>query len=78
MIGQVAGISRLALIQTDSERQTYMAQLAQDTLSTSAKVSRMVLERKQNYEQRNQARQYQLKQFIQQSSLEGLESNIGK
>ncbi|CAF1198861.1 unnamed protein product [Adineta steineri] len=78
MMGQISGISRLAVIQTDSERQTYMAQLAQDTLSTSAKVSRMVLERKQNYEQRNQARQYQLKQFIQQSSLEGLESNVGK
>ncbi|CAF3627324.1 unnamed protein product [Adineta steineri] len=78
MMGQVAGISRLAVIQTDSERQTYMAQLAQDTLSTSAKVSRMVLERKQNYEQRNQARQYQLKQFIQQSTSKGLESNIGK
>jgi hypothetical protein len=45
-----------------------MRQLAQDTLSTSAKVSRMALERKQQYKQQNQARQNQYNLFIQQSS----------
>jgi hypothetical protein len=63
MINQIAGLAALAVIQTDSEREACMQQLAQDTLSTSAKVSRMALERKQQYKQQNQ---YNL--FIQQSS----------
>jgi predicted transcriptional regulator len=78
MLSQISGISALAVIQTDDERQARMTQLAQDTLSTSAKVSRMALERKQQYEQRNQARQDEYKKFIQQITLEELGSVIGK
>lgn len=41
VLTQVSGVAGLAIIQTDDERQARMIQLAQDTLSTSAKVSRM-------------------------------------
>ena len=78
ILNQISGIAGLAIIQTDSERQARMTQLAQDTLSTSAKVSRMTLERKQQYEQRNQARQDEYKRFIQQITLEELGSSVGK
>jgi hypothetical protein len=78
MMNQIAGISKLLVIQTDNERESYLKQLAQDTLSTSAKVSRMALERKRQYEQRNQDRQYEYQQFIKQITLEDLVSTIGK
>jgi tetratricopeptide (TPR) repeat protein len=78
MINQISGLAGLTVIQTDSERQARMQQLAQDTLSTSAKVSRMALERKQQYEQRNQARQNEYNMFIQQIMSEELEGSIGK
>jgi hypothetical protein len=78
MINQISGMSGLAIIQTDSEREIRLKQLGQDTLSTSAKVSRMALERKQQYEQRNRARQDDYKRFIQQLILEELGASIGR
>jgi hypothetical protein len=78
MVNQIAGISGLLLLQTNSERESYMKQLAQDTLSTSSKVSRMALERKQQYEQRNKARQDEYERFIQQTTLADLGSSVGK
>jgi hypothetical protein len=78
MVNQIAGISGLLLLQTNSERDSYLKQLAQDTLSTSSKVSRMALERKQQYEQRNKARQDEYERFIQQTTLADLGSSVGK
>ncbi|CAF1402853.1 unnamed protein product [Rotaria sordida] len=78
MMSQIAGISRLILTQTNQERESLMKQIAQDTLSASARVSRMALERRQQYEQRNQERQEVYERFIQQATLEELQSTIGK
>ncbi|CAF0999290.1 unnamed protein product [Rotaria sordida] len=74
----VNGITGLSVTQTDSEREAKLKMLAQETLSTSAKVSRMALERKQQYEQRNHARQEEYNRFIQQITLNELESGVGK
>ena len=68
IINQIAGLAALAVIQTPDERQTRMQQIVQDTLSTSAKVSRMALDRLEQYKQRNQARQNQYRLVIQQAS----------
>ncbi|CAF3977701.1 unnamed protein product [Rotaria sp. Silwood1] len=78
MITQILEITGFVITQTDDEREARLRKLAQDTLSTSAKVSRMALERKQQYKQRNQARQEEYRQYIQQVALEGLESSVGK
>ena len=78
MMTQIAGISGLILTQTDAERTSRMKQIAQETTSTSAKVSRMALERRQEYDQRNKERQAHYKNFLQQMELEGLQSAIGK
>ncbi|CAF0999344.1 unnamed protein product [Rotaria sordida] len=78
MLNQIAGISGLSVTQTDSEREAKLKMLAQETLSTSAKVSRMALERKQQYKQRNHARQEEYNRFIQQITLNELESGVGK
>jgi hypothetical protein len=78
MMDKIAGISGLLVTQTDSERERIMKELAQNTLSTSSIVSRMVLERKELYHQRNKARQDQYMQFIQQLTIEELGSSIGK
>ncbi|UJR06841.1 hypothetical protein I4U23_011129 [Adineta vaga] len=75
---QIAGISQFLLPQTDTERENRMKQIAQETLSTSAKVSRMALERRQQYDQRNEERRIAYEQFIQQVALEDLQSSIGK
>jgi len=77
MMNQIAAITGLILSQTDSERESLMKQLAQDTLSTSSKVSQMALERKELYRQRNQERQDQYIQFIQEATIEELEVFIG-
>lgn len=78
MMDRIAGISGLLVTQTDSERQHLMKQLANDTLTTSSKVSRMVLERKELYQQHNKARQNQYQQFIQQVLIDELGSSVGK
>ena len=78
MINQISRMPGLAVTQTDSEREIHLKQLGQDTLLTSAKVSRMALERKQQYEQRNRARQNDYKRFIQQLISEELEVSIGR
>ncbi|CAF3308434.1 unnamed protein product [Rotaria sp. Silwood2] len=78
MLNQISEITGFAITQTDDEREARLKKLAQDTLSTSAKVSRMALERKQQYKRRNQARQEEYRQYIQQVTLEGLESSVGK
>ncbi|CAF4604140.1 unnamed protein product [Rotaria socialis] len=78
MMNQIAGISGLLVTQTNEERENRMKQIAQETLSTSAKVSRMALERRQQYEQRNKERQDVYQQFIQEASLNEFQSSIGK
>ncbi|CAF1584554.1 unnamed protein product [Rotaria magnacalcarata] len=78
MMNQIAGISGLLLTQTNEERENQMKQIAQETLSTSAKVSRMALERRQQYEQRNKERQDAYQQFIQEASLNEFQPSIGK
>ncbi|CAF4095484.1 unnamed protein product [Rotaria sordida] len=78
MLNQIAGITGLSVTQTDSEREAKLKMLAQETLSTSAKASRMALERKQQYKQRNHARQEEYNRFIQQITLNELESGVGK
>ncbi|CAF1422059.1 unnamed protein product [Rotaria sordida] len=78
MMNQIAGISGLLLTQTNQERERLMKRIAQDTLSTSARVSRMALERRQQYQQRNQERQEVYERFIQQATLEELQSSVGR
>ena len=78
MINQISEMTGLVVIQTDSERQIRLKKLAQDTLDTSGKVSRMALERKQQYEQRNLARQEEYKRYLQQVTLNELTASIGK
>ncbi|CAF0954722.1 unnamed protein product [Didymodactylos carnosus] len=77
MMNQIAAISGLLTIQTNGERELLLQQLGNNTLQTSAKVSRLAQTRKQQYEERNQARQDELARFIQQSTLDELESVVG-
>ena len=75
---QMSNISKLLLSLNDDERQSSLIQIAQNTLSTFANVSQMALERKQQYEQRNLARQEEYNRFLQEIILAELQSGIGK
>ena len=78
IINQISEMTGLVVTQTDSERQSRLKKLAQDTLDTSGKVSRMALDRKQQYEQRNQARQREYERYLQQVTLNEITPSIGK
>jgi len=78
MVFQISNVSKLLLLHTDDERQAAMTQLGQNTLSTSAEISQMVLERKQQYQQRKQEIQEEYERFIQQMIFEELAAGIGK
>ncbi|CAF1602948.1 unnamed protein product, partial [Didymodactylos carnosus] len=64
MINQVASVSSLLVTETDTERELLLKQMGQETLNTSAKVSRLAETRKQQYEQRIESRQLQLEIFL--------------
>lgn len=67
VIRKIEGITELMLVQTDNERENVTKQIAQETLSMSAEVSRMALERREQYHQRNAERQLAYQEFIQQT-----------
>ncbi|CAF1330180.1 unnamed protein product [Adineta steineri] len=75
---QIANVSKLLVLPTEDERQAAMTQLDQNLLFTSAEISQIVSERKQQYRQRNQEIQEEYKQFIQQMMLQELAAGIGK
>ncbi|CAF1593654.1 unnamed protein product, partial [Didymodactylos carnosus] len=66
MMDKLASLSTLLLIQHDNERQRLLEQIANDTTTTSAKVSRLAFGRRQEYQQRNKARQQEYSHFIEQ------------
>ncbi|CAF1193411.1 unnamed protein product [Adineta steineri] len=78
IVSQMSDVSKLLLLQTDDERHAAMIQLDETLLFTSAEISQIVLEQKQQYQQRNQEIQDEYKQFIQQMMFENLTASIGK
>ncbi|CAF1126038.1 unnamed protein product [Adineta steineri] len=78
IVFQIANVSKLLVLPTEDERQTAMSQLGETLLFTLAEISQIVLEQKQQYQQRNQEIQEEYKQFIQQMMFEELAAGIGK
>ncbi|CAF3991419.1 unnamed protein product, partial [Rotaria sordida] len=75
MINQITASGNLLLLQTDTERSTYLRSLSQNTTSISRRVTSLAQERHQEYTTRNQARRAEYERFLAQLALEDLEEN---
>lgn len=64
MIDQIAGIGKLLLLTNDGDRQTQLQAVSNSSAITSAKISRLVQERRTIYLENTHARQKQYDQYI--------------
>ncbi|CAF1181434.1 unnamed protein product [Didymodactylos carnosus] len=69
MMNQLAGLSKFLIIQTDNERKYLLEEIASKTTATSAKISRLAMERHGQYQRRNKARQAEYQRFIDQQTI---------
>lgn len=78
MFGQITNMNTLPLLlQTDSERSTYLRTIAANTTSTSRKIIQLAQGRQNEYSLRNKARRHEFEQFLAKIAEEDLEALIG-
>ena len=77
MINQIANMNTLVLLNTDTERKSYLQSLSLNTTSTSTRIIRLGQERQNQYVLRNKARQEEYERFLTKLAEEELEGFIG-
>jgi hypothetical protein len=64
MLNQIASMNALLLLETDSERSSYLQSIALNTTSTSTRIIKLAQERQNEYSLRNKARREEFEAFL--------------
>ncbi len=74
MMSQLAGLAKMITASSDEERNELKNQLMQDTQTVQNKISRLALQRKNEYETANEKRQQEIEQYMQEIAPEASDS----
>jgi len=77
MLNQIASMNTLLLLQTNTERSSYLRSLSSNTTSTSTRIVRLAQERQNEYTLRNKARREEYERFLAKVAEEELVASIG-
>ena len=77
MVNQIASMNTLLLLETDTERSSYLHSLASNTTSTSTQIIRLAEERQNEYSSRNKERREEYERFLAKVARGEFEDIIG-